>query len=798
MKFYLHVLLSLFQMFSFCAILYAQDIKQTGRITLEYWENVPDGSLPSLKTKSYLPHRPDGRSYIDSFSSLAGWTDTYGLRIRGYLHPPTTGEYVFTTGGGVILSLGESSAVSSAREVVSLQENNSKSVVLETGKKYYIEAVYVSGNKDHGLTVGWQLPGGTKASVIGGTYLSPFNRFVDIPEAHEVLAGLSIKHPRLLASKYDFAVLRERIRNSGQYADWYGNIKMQGEKLLGTTPPKYNYHDPYSVNLAGRGNKIIKMMETLGFIYNIEIVGGDMVLAQSCADRCWAELEAASHFDNWDTEHFAETPRMAHALGMGYDWFYNAFTPEQRAVVKKAIVELGLKKYEEELNKGPFGWHQWTIMKGNWSCAINGDTGIAILAVAGENDYLSESIFHKMLVNTENFSMLTYYPDGGTKESPSYWWYKEQFFMPLFPGMETALGTDFGMGDTKGFAETGLYPIHSMGPSGEFFNYSDGKPTWDATPGLMYLSRAFNIPLYAWTYRDRFPDAISVRSILWYDERGSKKDLLNIPLDRYFSDAEVVYLRSSWDIPDASWVGFAATDNWDFIHGQLDQGTFVFDALGERWATDFGADNYNLPGYWDKDTGGIRWKAYRIRAEGHNTLVINPGTTHEDQHPMAKGKMIDFSSTGSDPYAIADLTDAYKQNGALKVKRGVKLIDRTTLLVQDEFVLDNPSEVWWFMHTQADITVAPDGQTAMFSQNGKQMEIHMLEAPEESKFIVMSAERLPESPRPTPGERGANGYRKLAIRMVGVTDVSLAIALIPITGMAVQVPRFIPLSQWDN
>ena len=84
---------------------------------------------------------------------------------------------------------------------------------------------------------------------------------------------------------------------------------------------------------------------------------------------------------------------MAHGYGMGYDWFYNAFNPEQRAVVRKAIVELGIKKYADEFNVGPLGWHQWTVMKGNWNCAINGDMGVAILAVAGEDDYFSEDIF---------------------------------------------------------------------------------------------------------------------------------------------------------------------------------------------------------------------------------------------------------------------------------------------------------------------------------------------------------------------------------------------------------------------
>ena len=401
-------------------------------------------------------------------------------------------------------------------------------------------------------------------------------------------------------------------------------------------------------------------------------------------------------------------------------------------------------------------------------------------------------------MNTQNFSVQTYYPDGGTKESPSYWSFKDAFFLPFLPALESALGTDFGLGATKGFAESGLHPIYAVGPSGSFFNYSDGGPKWQATPGMLYLSKAFNRPLYAWTFRDRFPDAVSPRSVLWYDARGTKQALLDLPLDRYFSDAEVVYLRGAWDDPDGAWVGFAAIDNWDFIHGQLDQGAFVFDALGYRWAEDLGADNYGLPGYWDKDLGGIRWKAYRIRAEGHNTLVINPGSTHEDQHPMAKGKMVEFSGADDHPFAIADLTDAYKQNGALRVRRGVKLVDRSSLLVCDELQLECPSEVWWFMHTQADIELAEDGRAATLRQGGKQIEVSLLSAPEGVRLSVMEAARLPSSPGPTPGERGAKGYRKLAIHMEDVTDAYVAVALVPEGGPTVFPSQVTRLGSWRS
>jgi hypothetical protein len=43
----------------------------------------------------------------------------------------------------------------------------------------------------------------------------------------------------------------------------------------------------------------------------------------------------------------------------------------------------------------------------------------------------------------------------------------------------------------------------------------------------------------------------------------------------------------------------------------------------------------------------------------------------------------------------------------------------------------------------------------------------------------MDAVRLPASPGPTPGERGAEGTRKLAIVMEDVTKIRLIVALVP-------------------
>ena len=120
--------------------------------------------------------------------------------------------------------------------------------------------------------------------------------------------------------------------------------------------------------------------------------------------------------------------------------------------------------------------------------------------------------------------------------------------------------------------------------------------------------------------------------LLWYDRAGTSPKAAGWPLDKYYRGAEVALLRSEWDNPQALFVGFKAGDN-KANHSHLDLGSFVFDAAGVRWATDLGADNYNLPGYFSSLPGystGPRWNYYRLRAEGHNTLVINPG-----EHPRS-------------------------------------------------------------------------------------------------------------------------------------------------------------------
>jgi hypothetical protein len=218
----------------------------------------------------------------------------------------------------------------------------------------------------------------------------------------------------------------------------------------------------------------------------------------------------------------------------------------------------------------------------------------------------------------------------------------------------------------------------------------------------------------------------------------------------------------------------------------------MLDALGARWALDLGADNYNLPGYF----GGQRWTYYRMRAEGHNTMVINPDAG-PDQDPAAETRIIRFHSQPKLAFAIADLTPAYAKQ-ARQASRGIALLDRQQVLVQDEVRAEKPAVVWWFLHTPAQVNVNDDGKSAMLVQGDKRLLAQLL-APKTAKLEVMDAAPLPSSPNPANQARN-QGIRKLAVRLSEVTEVRLAVLLTPLVEgqlPAARLPEVQPLAQWN-
>jgi hypothetical protein len=157
----------------------------TGSILREYWTNLfGNGYMSMLMAHPNFPD-PSGREYLNSFEAPSHWGHNYGARIRGYLHPPRTGDYTFWIAAGdmaeLLLSPDENpenrqqiayAYGEDVHEWTKQRPQQSSPVRLVAGRIYYIEARHRQGQPEDHLAVAWQGPG-REREVIPGEFLSP-------------------------------------------------------------------------------------------------------------------------------------------------------------------------------------------------------------------------------------------------------------------------------------------------------------------------------------------------------------------------------------------------------------------------------------------------------------------------------------------------------------------------------------------------------------------------------------------------------------------------------------------------
>lgn len=595
----------------------------------------------------------------------------------------------------------------------------------------------------------------------------------------------------LLIPEDEFARVEQRISSDPTVRAWYADVELEANRLVEdeTSPTEWQCGSAQ----GDCRNYRVAALEVENRLYTLALahrVSG----REGYADRAWTEMEAAAGLVNWNPREFLDVAHMTSGMALGYDWLYPALSEDQRATVRAAIREKGLEPALFAYRHGEW----WTASRtSNWNLVCNGAMALGALAVRDSFPDLAQEVLDGAGPSIKR-ALERFGPDGGWLEGPGYWSYGIGFAVRCFSSLESVLGGDDGLSDSRGLDETGDFPIYTTGPTGLRFNFADaGSEEQEGTPEMFWLSRRYDRPVYTWFNRRWGADG--VRSILYYQPDLDEQEPADVvlPLDRRFrGGAEVATMRSSWDDLNAIFAGLKAGSN-KAPHNHLDLGTFALDALGRRWAEDLGLDNYALPGYADRSER--RWSYYRTRAEGHNTLVINPGAG-PDQDPAASARLMSFESRRDEAFAVADLSEAYATN-AESVRRGLKLFERRSwVMVQDEISATAPAEVWWFMHTRAP-SVEEQGQEAILTdEDGNRLWLRILSPSSGASFNVMSAEPLPTSPNPNPDQqRSREDYKKLTIELTDVTTERLTVLFVPLEpeqDPPQTLPEVTPLDEW--
>jgi hypothetical protein len=511
------------------------------------------------------------------------------------------------------------------------------------------------------------------------------------PDA-DPLHQLRAAHPRLILLDTDFDRIRILTRENAVAKRIYSDLEKECDRLLSIPPVEYKLAGP---RLQTQTRRAIDRIMSLSLMYRLS--GRDPWLR-----RAMLELNAAAAFKDWNPARFIDTAEMACAFAIGYDWLYNALTPEERTTVREAIVTKALDPvlpvYQHPGATGATGaTGPWQRDRPHWNLVCNGAFAMASLAVAEDVPDKSAAVLRGALESVRH-GMQSFTSEGAWPDGPANGEYAMRYASLLLASLDTAVGSDSGLSNTRGFDRAGRFRVYTTGPADRTFNFAGAPDDPGAAPELFWMSRRFSNPVLAWIEQkqaERSPRADPL-DLAWF-ERDSRPPLPPAwPLDIVFHTVQVATFRGTWEDPNALFLAVKGGDNRSG-RAHLDLGSFVLDAGGVRWAIDPDLGDTLPASPPPAPAAPLSWVT---RTESHNTLLID----NENQDARADATISHQEFAQDLSWVQIDLT---RSNGA-KLRqwtRRVGLLQRQAALVHDVVRSAQPVEVVWGMVTDADISL---------------------------------------------------------------------------------------------
>ncbi|KAJ2919343.1 hypothetical protein MD484_g1161, partial [Candolleomyces efflorescens] len=583
--------------------------------------------------------------------------------------------------------------------------------------------------------------------------------------------------PRLIAPQYKWDSLSSMIGKSSYMKGWNETIFGNATAYY-SLPPVVYFMDGDS-GILDNAREFKQRIKAWAYVYRI-------TKDTRWSQRAWTEIQhvagnGTDSFgpaeDRWNAAHFLDAAEFSAAYGIAYDWFYDAFTDDQKSQMRTTLILYGLQPgLNVFTGTTTFGW--WaTDVNGNWNCVCNGGLTVASLAILGDDTTgVASGLLGHTVDNAKANCALGPSDDGTWSETANYWYFGTTGHAEMASALITATGSDYGLLTVNpNFQLTGLFHMYVYGAT-SLFNYGDHGPNkFSTTANCMFLyADQYNRPNYALFQREQV-DAAEPWSMFWYNPGTSGAFWDGADLDYFFDNANDQWasMRSSWTDGDALYVAIKAGQNQNHqTHNDLDAGDFVLDALGTRWAGELGSADYRSPNYFSSGAQDAdRWKYYRKMTEGQNTILINqtnqnilaaPTVRHDTSGTKQGSSTVLELDKDSTAFWVADLTTAYFD--ATSVKRGVRLLNgRKQVLLQDE--ITSTGAIQWRMHTNATVTIGDGGTTASLALDGETMQVSILNAPSGAQFTTSEARRFDTDPTPPAADQENPGVTVLIISL---------------------------------
>ncbi|MDW7693150.1 heparinase II/III family protein [Flammeovirgaceae bacterium SG7u.111] len=556
--------------------------------------------------------------------------------------------------------------------------------------------------------------------------------------------------PRLVYNSQTIKLLQKKLKTDPVIQNMYAAVKL---KAIAVFEQPLLERKLKGRRLLGVSREMLYRINLLGVVYLVE-------KDKKVLDRINEEVLAVCNFSDWNPSHFLDVAEMSLAVALAIDWTAGELPSSTISLAKKALIGKGLKPSWPESGRNP----GWAYGSNNWNQVCNGGMIAAAIGVAKEEPDLAAKTIHRALDGLPH-SLVEYGPDGVYPEGSTYWGYGTSFSVVTIAMLESAFGTDFGMGNYPAFQESAVFRVLSNAPSGWYYNFADCGDERKKEGDLTLAWFAKKTGNKAFFEEERFlikPESIDTLSrlsgagLMWvaqYQETAGMK----MPTAWKGEGANPIVIFTG-ERDDEHTYYFGGKGGRGMVsHGNMDGGSFIFELNGVRWVVDPGNQNYhNLEktGFdlWKKCQDCERWTLLTKNNYGHSTITIN------DQLHRVEGlvTLSEFKDTAN-PEAIFDMGPTLGSSVESASRKFVK-DSPTSLVIEDNIVINDETKlITWQLMTQADVEIVDGG--AILTQEGEKLAVENISHPE----LTISVISL--DPAPMELDRQIEGLKRLEIRI---------------------------------